>query len=77
MMRCVFCKETLEEKTSAFTVELDERIVVVKNVPSHVCSQCGEVSYSDDVYRELEKVVEQFRDTITEVAIVNYLYQAV
>ena len=77
MMRCVFCMGTLEEKTSAFTVELDERIVVVKNVPSHVCSQCGEVSYSNDVYRELEKVVEQFRDTITEVAIVNYLYQTV
>ena len=74
-MRCVFCKGTLEEKPSAFTVELGERIVVVKNVPSHVCSQCGEVSFSDDVYRELEKVVEQFRYTITEVAIVNYLFQ--
>jgi len=74
-MRCVFCKGTLEEKPSAFTVELGERIVVVKNVPSHVCSQCGEVSFSDNVYRELEKVVEQFHDTITEVAIVNYLFQ--
>ena len=72
-MRCVFCKGALEDKASVFTVELGERIVVVKNVPSHVCSQCGEASFSDDVYKELEKVIEQLRDTITEVAIVNYL----
>jgi len=72
-MRCVFCKGTLEDKTSVFTIELGERIVVVRNVPSHVCSQCGEASFSDNVYRELEKLVDQLRNTITEVAIVNYL----
>ena len=72
-MRCLFCKGTLEEKTSAFTLELDGCIVVVKNVPSHVCSQCGETSFSDEVYRELEKVVDQLRGTISEVAIVNYM----
>jgi len=72
MMRCVFCKGKLEDKTSAFTLELGNRIIIVKDVPSHVCSQCGEASFSDDVYRELERVVDQLRESITEVAIVNY-----
>ena len=72
-MRCLFCKGTLENKTSVFTLELDGCIVIVKNVPSHVCSQCGEASFSDDVYRELERVIEQMRGTISEIAIVNYI----
>ena len=71
-MRCLFCKGTLEDKPSAFTLELGDRIIIVKSVPSHVCSQCGETSFGDDVYKELEKVVDQLRETITEVAIVNY-----
>ena len=64
-MKCLFCKGTLEDKTSAFTVELGGCIVVVKNVPSHVCSQCGETSYGDEVYKELEKVIDELRDSIT------------
>ena len=72
-MRCIFCKGILEEKTSAFTLELDGCIIVVKNVPSHVCSQCGEASFSDEVYRELEIVIDKMRGTISEVAIVNYI----
>ena len=71
-MKCLFCKGTLEDKTSAFTVELGGCIIVVKNVPSHVCSQCGETSYGDEVYKELEKVVDELRDSITEVAIADY-----
>ena len=71
-MRCLFCKGKLEDKTSSFTLDIDNRIIIVKSVPSHVCSQCGEVSFSDDVYRELEKVVDQLRESISEVAIVNY-----
>ena len=29
-MKCLLCKGTLEDKTAAFTVELDDSIVVVK-----------------------------------------------
>ena len=72
-MRCLFCKGKLEDKTSAFTMEIGNRIIIIKSVPSHVCSQCGETSYSDDVYRELEKVVDQLRESITEIAIVDYI----
>ena len=72
MMRCLFCKGTLEDKTSVFTVEVGECIVVVKNVPSHVCCQCGEASFDDVVYRQLEKIVDHLRGSISEVSIVNF-----
>ena len=72
MMRCVYCKGFLEEKASTFTLVLENRVVIIKDVPSHVCRQCGETSYDDAVFRQLEKYVEQLRDVITEVAITSY-----
>lgn len=44
----------------------------MKNVPSQVCSQCGEVSYSDEVSAKLERIVRAVRKAVSEVAIVNY-----
>jgi YgiT-type zinc finger domain-containing protein len=77
-MDCFLCKGKLEDKVSAFMAELDSCIVIVKNVPSQVCGQCGEVSYSDEVVRQLEKIVETVKtaslNTLvsTEIAVVNY-----
>ena len=72
-MSCFLCKGKLEDRTSSFTVDLGNCIIIVKNVPSQVCSQCGETSYSDDVARQLEKIVNTIKSTmITEIAVVNY-----
>ena len=46
--------------------------LMCKNVPSSVCRQCDEVTYNHDVTLRLEKIVEQMRGALTEVAIVYY-----
>jgi YgiT-type zinc finger domain-containing protein len=77
-MNCFLCKGKLENKLTAFMADLGACIVIVKNVPSQVCSQCGEVSYSDEVAQRLEKIVETLKTTTlnplvpTEIAVVNY-----
>ncbi len=53
-------------------VDLDNCIVIVKNVPSQVCNQCGETSYSDDVAGRLEEIVNSMREAVTEIAVINY-----
>lgn len=72
-MNCFMCKGKLTDKNTSFMVDLGNCIVIVKNVPSQVCDQCGEVSYSNDVARQLEKIVNAIKTTaITEIAVVNY-----
>jgi YgiT-type zinc finger domain-containing protein len=72
-MTCFMCKGTTQEKLSNFTVDIDGCIVVVKGVPAHVCSQCGESSYSDETARQLEQIVRRVKDSAaTEVAVVSY-----
>ena len=71
-MNCFLCKSHVEDKPTTFMADLENCIVIVKNVPSQVCVQCGETSYSNDVAHRLEKIVNDMRKDITEVAIVNY-----
>lgn len=71
-MNCFICKGKLENKNTTFMVELDNCIIIIKNVPSQVCKQCGEVSYSDEVAKQLEKLVNRVRDSITEITVINY-----
>ncbi len=71
-MNCLFCKGDIEDKNTTFMVDLDNTIVIVKNVPSHVCEQCGEVSYGDEVMEHLQVIMDSVRTAITEIAVVNY-----
>lgn len=71
-MNCFMCKGDLNEKLTNFLADLGHCIVIVKNVPSYICAQCGEVSYSDEVAKRLEIIVASLQDQLTEIAVVNY-----
>jgi YgiT-type zinc finger domain-containing protein len=76
-MTCFMCKGAVEDGRATFMTDLGSCIIIVKNVPSQVCAQCGEVSYSDEVARQLEHIVSSLRKTAhTEIALVNYNSQA-
>ena len=76
-MICFMCKGTLVEGSSTFSVDMGNCIVIVKNVPSFVCDQCGEVSYSDAVASRLEQITHSLIDTVNaEIAVVSYSEKA-
>ena len=71
-MTCFMCKGDMEEKLTTFMVDLGQCIIIVKNVPSHVCRQYGEVSYSDEVSARLETIVETMKQSPVEISVSNY-----
>ncbi|MCL1820614.1 MAG: type II toxin-antitoxin system MqsA family antitoxin [Oscillospiraceae bacterium] len=71
-MKCFMCKGMLEDCPTTFMVDANNCIVIVKNVPSQVCSQCGEVSYTDNVAAHLEKIANEAQKALSEIAIINY-----
>jgi len=51
--------------------------LVIKNVPSFVCTQCGEISYDGEVAQRLEQIVNNINGTSrTEIAVVSYSEKA-
>ena len=56
-MNCFFCKGNLVDGTTTFMTEIDGCAIIIKNVPAKICSQCGEASYSDEVAKNLKKLL--------------------
>ena len=71
-MKCFMCKGCLNDDLTTFMVDVGNCIIIIKNVMSQVCSQCGEISYSHDITVQLEKIVASLRSSLTEIAVVNY-----
>lgn len=72
MKHCFMCKGMLEDKVTTFMADLGICIVIIKNVPSQVCMQCGEISYSDEVTVELERISNSLKQSVTEIAIIDF-----
>jgi len=74
-MNCFMCKGSLEDKHTSFMTDLDNRYFIVKNVPSQVCRQCGEISYSHEVAKQLEKLISDMKPANTELVIASFISQ--
>ena len=71
-MTCFFCKG---EKENSFTIDVTDLgscIVIVRGVPCYKCVQCGETTFDLIVGERLEQIVDTLKDSITEIAVVNY-----
>lgn len=71
-MTCFLCKGTLENKKTTYMVDIGNHIIIIKNVPSQVCRQCGDTTYTSEVAERLEAIVSSLRRTLTEIAVVDY-----
>ena len=71
-MTCFYCKGDMLDSTTTYVEDLGNCIIIIRNVPCSKCSQCGEFSYNGTVLKQLEKIVDQLKNSLTEVAIVNY-----
>lgn len=70
---CYFCGETLETNrmtTIPFVVE--RKIVIVKEVPAEVCTQCGEAFLSTEVSEIVTVAVRELIRQHAELTVVNF-----
>ena len=72
-MKCGICKAEMEEKNVTYTEDLAQSTIVVRHVPAHVCTECGNTWYSGTVAAKLEKMIDSFEASVlAEVSVVNY-----
>jgi len=72
-MRCGICKADMEEKNVTYTEDFGEGLVVIRYVPAHVCTECGNTWYSLTIAAQLEKMVDRFASAAgAEVSVISY-----
>jgi YgiT-type zinc finger domain-containing protein len=76
MTVCPLCQNgAVERGTTTATFEVEDRTVVIANVPADVCTACGEGSYDAiTTERLLELAAEAAEWTASPVQICNYTH---
>ena len=70
---CAFCKGTeTRQIIDKFMVSLDEMVLIIKNVPSMECIQCGEKYYTDDVTKTIEIIANRAKAMSGEILLADY-----
>ncbi|MCL1903010.1 MAG: type II toxin-antitoxin system MqsA family antitoxin [Oscillospiraceae bacterium] len=71
-MNCFMCKGNLEDKNTSFMTDIDNRYFIIKNVPSQVCEQCGDVSYADSIAVRLDEIIAKMESAGGEIVVVDF-----
>lgn len=68
---CPLCGGGKRPGTTTFTAELGFGVVVIRNVPATVCSQCGADWISDEVAGRIETLVDEARKKRLQVEVLS------
>ena len=71
-MTCFYCAGDMLETTTTYFQELNNTMVIIKNVPCYKCKKCGEIAYTATVVGRLEQITKELEKALTEIAVVNY-----
>lgn len=71
-MNCVMCKGKLIDGKVNHIVDINGHIIIIKNVPANICTQCGEYYINHKTALILEELIDKVLISNTEVTIINY-----
>jgi YgiT-type zinc finger domain-containing protein len=71
-MKCKICSAELVKSTVNHSIDLDDHIIIIKEVPAMVCEQCGEYFLETEIAMKIEKIVENVYQNHAEVFIVKF-----
>jgi YgiT-type zinc finger domain-containing protein len=66
------CGAKVEKGFTTDVTDLGNCLIIVRNVPCYKCTECNEVTYTADVVKHLELIVEQAKKLMQEISIVDY-----
>lgn len=69
---CPLCGGVKKQGVTTFTVDLENTLVVVRNVPATVCSLCGNEWLSDEVAESIEQIVGEAKKEHRQLEVTHY-----
>ena len=71
-MLCANCGSRAEKGFTTSVTDLGNCLIIIRNVPCYKCTQCNEVTYTCDVVKKIEEIIEHCRKMMQEVSIIDY-----
>jgi YgiT-type zinc finger domain-containing protein len=70
--KCALCGGSLRNGTTTIPFLVDERVVVIKDVPAEVCTDCGEAYMKSSVVEKVESVLDRLEELHSEMSVVHF-----
>lgn len=70
--RCPLCSGELHDGITAAPFFIDEKVIVIKDVPAEICSECGEPYMKSSTVDGIEMLLDRLNDLRTEMSVVHY-----
>ena len=70
--KCPLCGGGMSDGMTATPFFIDDRIIVIKDVPAEVCGDCGEAYMKSSVVDGIELLLDRLEDLHSEVSIIHY-----
>lgn len=71
-MICFKCNAKAFKSTTTDVTDLGDCLIIIRHVPCYKCPQCDEVIYTGDVIRKIERIVNDVKQNMKEINIINY-----
>lgn len=68
---CYACGGTFEDGETTFTADFGSGVVVVRNVPAWICSQCGMEWIDDKIADKIERIVDDAKEKHSVVEVMS------
>ena len=72
--RCEYCNGAIKEKLADLSRKVKGKYVVIENVPTGVCSECGTRYYSANVLKTIEETIAGRRKGKRELQVPVYSF---
>ncbi|MFQ5857512.1 MAG: type II toxin-antitoxin system MqsA family antitoxin [Anaerolineae bacterium] len=70
--RCYFCGGRLTSDLATLPFVVNSSVIVIKDVPAEVCTQCREAVLVSEVAEVVDRLLKQVERTGFEVSIIRY-----
>ena len=72
MAQCPLCGGEKRQGKTIYSVDLRDGVVVVRDVPAQICSQCGEEWIDAQTAKVLEEIVNEAKGRASQVEVLSF-----
>lgn len=70
--RCPLCGGEMHDGNTALPFLIGDKIIVIKDVPAEICSDCGEAYMKSSVVGKVENLLDRLEELNSEMSVVHY-----
>lgn len=71
-MKCMKCGASVQKGVTTSVTDLQDCLVIVRNVPCFKCTECNEIIYTGNVIQQLEEIINSAKKVMQEISIIDY-----